>query len=70
MTQGTIQIPLTVTLAGEIEIDSEVTVYYTQYEDGEVDIDDIELETANIKDLFSSEQLLSLEDLIKEGYGE
>lgn len=68
MTQGTIQIPLTVTLAGEIEIDSEVTVYYTKYEDGEVDIDDIELETANIKDLFSSEQLLSLEDLIKEGY--
>ena len=70
MTQGSIQIPLTVTLAGEIEIDSEVTVYYTQYEDGEVDIDDIELETANIKDLFSSEQLLSLEDLIKEGCGE
>lgn len=68
MTQGSIQIPLTVMLAGEIEIDSEVTVYYTQYEDGEVDIDDIELETANIKDLFSSEQLLSLEDLIKEGY--
>jgi hypothetical protein len=69
MQPSTIRLPASLTVLDETA-DIEVLVYYVQYEDGEVDVLHVELDDDDVTNFFTTDQIVALEDRIKEGVDE